>query len=99
MARRLRKETTLTINWHDAVKWCDALPQHEWRTACHHTDTNLAVIHRTGQLFGRRHAWGAAGVGDFTRRRMPAREPRAKCKRGPTGGLRIRGRKVEKISG
>jgi hypothetical protein len=62
MARRLRNETTLTINWYDAVKWCDARSQHEGRTPCHHTGINLTVIHRTGQLFGRRHARGAAGV-------------------------------------
>ena len=39
-----------TVNWHDAVKWCNARSQKEGRTAVYYADAGLTQIYKTGQV-------------------------------------------------
>jgi formylglycine-generating enzyme required for sulfatase activity len=39
-----------TINWYDAVKWCNARSEWEGRVPAYYTDATLATIYRTGRL-------------------------------------------------
>ena len=39
-----------TINWWDAVKWCNARSQMEGRTPVYYTDAGFTTIYKTGQL-------------------------------------------------
>jgi formylglycine-generating enzyme required for sulfatase activity len=38
-----------TINWYDAVKWCNARSEKEGRTPVYYTDTGFTTIYKTGQ--------------------------------------------------
>ena len=39
-----------TIDWYDAVKWCNARSEMEGRTPAYYTDAGLSVRYRTGQV-------------------------------------------------
>jgi len=39
-----------TIDWYDAVKWCNGRSQKEGRTPAYYTDAALTVVYKTGQL-------------------------------------------------
>ncbi len=39
-----------TVNWYDAVKWCNAKSEMEGLTPCYYTDSWLATVYRTGQI-------------------------------------------------
>ncbi len=39
-----------TINWFDAVKWCNARSQLEGRTACYYSDAALTEVYTNGQV-------------------------------------------------
>jgi formylglycine-generating enzyme required for sulfatase activity len=39
-----------TINWYDAVKWCNARSEMEKRTPAYYTDTRLKKPYRSGQV-------------------------------------------------
>jgi formylglycine-generating enzyme required for sulfatase activity len=39
-----------TINWYDAVKWCNARSEMEGRTPAYYTDATLASVYRSGEL-------------------------------------------------
>jgi formylglycine-generating enzyme required for sulfatase activity len=39
-----------TINWYDAVKWCNARSEMEGRTPAYYTTSAQAVVYRTGDL-------------------------------------------------
>jgi formylglycine-generating enzyme required for sulfatase activity len=39
-----------TINWYDAVKWCNARSQREGRTPAYYADTALTVLYKTGRV-------------------------------------------------
>jgi len=36
------------INWHDAIKWCNARSEKEGLTPCYYTDTGRTVVYRAG---------------------------------------------------
>jgi formylglycine-generating enzyme required for sulfatase activity len=38
----------VNINWHDAVKWCNARSEKENLTPCYYTDTGKTVVYRSG---------------------------------------------------
>ena len=39
-----------TVNWHDAVKWCNARSQKEGRTAVYYADAGLTQIYKTDRI-------------------------------------------------
>jgi sulfatase modifying factor 1 len=39
-----------TIDWYDAVKWCNARSEMEGRAPSYYTDTNLTQVYRTGEI-------------------------------------------------
>lgn len=38
----------VNINWHDAVKWCNARSEKEGLTPCYYTDAGKTAVYRTG---------------------------------------------------
>lgn len=38
----------VSINWHDAVKWCNARSEKEGLTPCYYTDAGKSTVYRTG---------------------------------------------------
>ena len=38
----------VNINWHDAVKWCNARSEKESLTPCYYTDAGKTTVYRTG---------------------------------------------------
>ena len=59
----------VNINWHDAVKWCNARSEKEGLTPCYYTDAGKTTIYRTGlsALDNNWVDWGADGY------RLPTR--------------------------
>ena len=39
-----------TVNWYDAVKWCNARSEKEGLTPCYYTSTNQTMVYQSGQL-------------------------------------------------
>ena len=39
-----------TIDWYDAVKWCNARSEKEGRTPCYYTSAAKTTVYRTGQM-------------------------------------------------
>jgi formylglycine-generating enzyme required for sulfatase activity len=39
-----------TIDWYDAVKWCNARSQKEWRIPAYYTDAGLTQVYKAGQV-------------------------------------------------
>lgn len=39
-----------TVNWYDAVKWCNARSQREGRRPCYYTNASHTVIYKTGRM-------------------------------------------------
>ena len=39
-----------SIDWHDAVKWCNALSEMEGRLPCYYTSSSQFTVYRTGTL-------------------------------------------------
>jgi formylglycine-generating enzyme required for sulfatase activity len=59
----------VNINWHDAVKWCNARSEKEGLTPCYYTDSGKTTVYRTGltALDNNWVDWDAAGY------RLPTR--------------------------
>lgn len=39
-----------TLNWYDAVKWCNARSEMDGRTPCYYTDTSLTTVYKSGDI-------------------------------------------------
>jgi len=59
----------VNINWHDAVKWCNARSEKEGLTPCYYTESGKTTVYRTGlsALDNNWVDWGADGY------RLPTR--------------------------
>ena len=44
-----KQEPVTTINWYDAVKWCNAYSEKAGLTPCYYTDAGQTTIYKTGE--------------------------------------------------
>lgn len=79
-----------TVNWYDAVKWCNARSEKEGKTPAYYADVELSVRYRTGQM--------APYVNWSSGYRLPTEAEWEKAARGGASGHRFPWANVDTIT-
>lgn len=72
-----------SVNWCDAVKWCNARSEMEGFTPYYYADTNITVVYRVGSTSAPPVVWDATGY------RLPTEAEWEKAARGGAVGQRF----------